>query len=161
VGQRPARRARDAGRCARGAGGRRPRAPAGPARHLKAERVPIDGVGFQGHLGIQYPYPDTFGDNLERFAAAGVDVAITEADVRMVLPVTPEKLATQATYFGDMMRSCVAVRRCVSFTLWGFTDKYSWVPGFFDGQGAATPFNEAFQPKPAYFALRDALRRHD
>jgi endo-1,4-beta-xylanase len=127
---------------------------------LKAQHVPIDGVGFQGHLGIQYPYPGTFGDNLERFAAAGVDVAITEADVRMVLPVTPEKLATQATYFGDMMRSCVAVRRCVSFTLWGFTDKYSWVPGFFDGQGAATPFDEAFQPKPAYFALRDALRRH-
>ena len=109
----------------------------------------------------EHPYPDTFGDNLERFAAAGVDVAITEADVRMVLPVTPEKLATQATYFGDMMRSCVAVRRCVSFTLWGFTDRYSWVPGFFDGQGAATPFDEAFQPKPAYFALRDALRRRE
>jgi endo-1,4-beta-xylanase len=126
---------------------------------LKAQHVPIDGVGFQGHLGIQYPYPDTFGDNLARFAAAGVDVAITEADVRMVLPVTPEKLATQATYFGDMMRSCVAVRRCVSFTLWGFTDKYSWVPGFFAGEGAATPLDEQFQPKPAYFALRDALAR--
>jgi endo-1,4-beta-xylanase len=126
-------------------------------KELKAQHVPIDGVGFQGHLGIQYPYPDTFGDNLARFAAAGVDVAITEADVRMVLPVTPEKLATQATYFGDMMASCVAVRRCVSFTLWGFTDKYSWVPGFFSGEGAATPFDEQFQPKPAYFALRDAL----
>jgi endo-1,4-beta-xylanase len=128
-------------------------------RQLKARHVPIDGVGFQGHLGIQYPYPDTFGDNLERFAAAGFDVAITEADVRMVLPVTPEKLATQATYFGDMMRSCAAVRRCVTFTLWGFTDKYSWVPGFFAGEGAATPLDEAFQPKPAYFALRDALAR--
>lgn len=128
-------------------------------KQLKARHVPIDGVGFQGHLGIQYPYPDTFGDNLERFAAAGFDVAITEADVRMVLPVTPEKLATQATYFGDMMRSCVAVRRCVTFTLWGFTDKYSWVPGFFAGEGAATPLDEAFQPKPAYFALRDALAR--
>jgi endo-1,4-beta-xylanase len=126
---------------------------------LRAQHVPIDGVGFQGHLGIQYPYPDTFGDNLARFAAAGVDVAITEADVRMVLPVTPEKLATQATYFGDMMRSCVAVRRCVSFTLWGFTDKYSWVPGFFTGEGAATPLDEQFQPKPAYFALRDALAK--
>jgi endo-1,4-beta-xylanase len=124
---------------------------------LKAQHVPIDGVGFQGHLGIQYPYPDTFGDNLKRFAAAGVDVAITEADVRMVLPVTPEKLATQATYFGNMGRSCAAVRRCVSFTLWGFTDKYSWVPGFFDGEGAATPFDEEFRPKPAWFALRDAL----
>jgi endo-1,4-beta-xylanase len=128
-------------------------------KQLKARHVPIDGVGFQGHLGIQYPYPGTFGDNLQRFAAAGFDVAITEADVRMVLPVTPEKLATQATYFGDMMRSCVAVRRCVTFTLWGFTDKYSWVPGFFAGEGAATPLDEAFQPKPAYFALRDALAR--
>jgi endo-1,4-beta-xylanase len=126
---------------------------------LKAQGVPIDGVGFQGHLGIQYPYPDTFGENLKRFAAAGVDVAITEADVRMILPVTPEKLATQATYFGNMMRSCVAVRRCVSFTLWGFTDRYSWIPGFFDGEGAATPFDESLRPKPAYFALRDALLR--
>jgi endo-1,4-beta-xylanase len=126
-------------------------------QQLKAQGVPIDGVGFQGHLGIQYPYPDTFGANLQRFAAAGVDVAITEADVRMILPVTPEKLATQATYFANMMRSCVAVRQCVSFTLWGFTDRYSWVPGFFDGQGAATPFDESLRPKPAYFALRDAL----
>ena len=128
-------------------------------KQLKARHVPIDGVGFQGHLGIQYPYPDTFGDNLERFAAAGFDVAITEADVRMVLPVTPEKLAAQAMYFGDMLRSCVAVRRCATFTLWGFTDKYSWVPGFFDGEGAATPLDEAFQPKPAYFVLRDSLLR--
>jgi endo-1,4-beta-xylanase len=127
---------------------------------LKAQHVPIDGVGFQGHLGIQYPYPDTFGDNLKRFAAAGVDVAITEADVRMVLPVTPEKLAMQATYFANMGRSCAAVRRCVTFTLWGFTDRYSWVPGFFEGEGAATPFDEQLRPKPAWFALRDALAHH-
>ena len=128
-------------------------------KQLQAQHVPIDGVGFQGHLSIEFPYPDTFGANLQRFAAAGVDVAITEADVRMVLPATPEKLATQATYFANMMRGCVAVRRCVSFTLWGFTDKYSWVPGFFAGEGAATPLDESFQPKPAYFALRDALAR--
>jgi endo-1,4-beta-xylanase len=129
-------------------------------KQLQDQGVPIHGVGFQGHLGIQYPYPDTFGENLKRCADAGVDVAITEADVRMILPVTPEKLATQATYFGNMMRSCVAVRRCVAFTLWGFTDKYSWVPGWFEGEGAATPLDEQFRPKPAYFALRKALSRH-
>ena len=126
---------------------------------LKSQGVRIDGVGFQGHLGIQFPYPDTFGDSLARFAAAGVDVAVTEADVRMVLPVTPDKLAAQATYFGNMMRSCVAVRRCVTFTLWGFTDRYSWVPGFFAGEGAATLFDESYAPKPAYFAVADALAR--
>src|SRR5689334_17380755 len=127
---------------------------------LRRQGVPIDGVGFQGHLGIQYPYPDTLGENLERFAAAGFDVAITEADVRMPLPVTNEKLATQADYFTGMLNSCQAVRRCVSFTVWGFDDKHSWVPTVFAGEGAATPFDENYQPKPAYFALRSALARH-
>jgi endo-1,4-beta-xylanase len=127
---------------------------------LRRRGVWIDGVGFQGHLGIQYPYPGTLGDNLERFAALGVDVAITEADVRMILPVTTEKLATQADYFRAMLDSCQAVRRCVSFTVWGFDDGHSWVPGVFAGEGAATPFDESYQPKPAYFALREALARH-
>jgi endo-1,4-beta-xylanase len=53
--------------------------------------------------------------------------------------------------------ACLAVSRCVSFTLWGFTDKYSWVPGTFPGYGAAHPYDEAFVPKPAYYALADAL----
>jgi GH35 family endo-1,4-beta-xylanase len=30
----------------------------------------------------------------------------------------------------------------------------------FAGEGAATPFDESYQPKPAYFALRNALARH-
>jgi endo-1,4-beta-xylanase len=41
--------------------------------------------------------------------------------------------------------------------LWGFTDKYSWVPGFFDGQGSATPMNEQLQPKPAYDTLKETF----
>jgi endo-1,4-beta-xylanase len=125
---------------------------------LKRRHVPIDGVGFQGHLDTQYPYPDTFGANLERFAVAGVDVAVTEADVRFFLPVTDDKLATQADYFAGMMASCVAVRRCVSFTEWGLDDGHSWVPGFFEGEGAATLFDESYAPKPAYFAVADAMR---
>ena len=48
----------------------------------------------------------------------------------------------------------------VSFTVWGFDDKHSSVPTVFAGEGAATPFDESYQPKPAYFALRDALTRH-
>jgi endo-1,4-beta-xylanase len=127
---------------------------------LRRQGVRIDGVGFQGHLALQYPYPDTLGANLQRFAALGVDVAITEADVRMLLPVSDEKLAMQADQFAAMLDSCQAVRRCVSFTVWGFDDGHSWVPSVFAGEGAATPFDERYQPKPAYFALRHALARH-
>jgi endo-1,4-beta-xylanase len=130
----------------------------GLVQDLRRRHVPIDGLGFQGHLDTQYPYPDTFGANLQRFAAAGVDVAVTEADVRFFLPVTADKLATQAGYFAGMMKSCVAVRRCVSFTEWGLDDGHSWVPGFFEGEGAATLFDESYAPKPAYFAVADAMR---
>jgi endo-1,4-beta-xylanase len=127
---------------------------------LRRSGVPIDGVGFQGHLDIQYPFPDTFAANLKRFAAAGVDVAVTEADVRMFVPPDDGKLATQADYFTGMLDGCLAVRRCVSFTVWGFDDGHSWVPSVFAGEGAATPFDESYRPKPAYFALRDHLARH-
>ena len=129
-------------------------------KRLRAEGVPIDGVGVQAHLGIQYGFPDSLEQNLKRFADLGVDVALTEADVRMPLPVTAEKLQTQADYYGRLVQGCLAVRRCVSFTVWGFTDAHSWVPGFFTGEGAACLYDENLQPKPAYFAVRDDLAGH-
>jgi endo-1,4-beta-xylanase len=49
------------------------------------------------------------------------------------------------------------VSRCVALTVWGFTDKHSWVPGTFPGEGAALPYNENYAPKPAYQSLHDAL----
>jgi endo-1,4-beta-xylanase len=126
-------------------------------KRLRAEGVPIQGVGAQAHLGIQFGFPAGVTENLQRFADLGVDVALTEVDVRMVLPVTDEKLQTQADFYSRLMRSCLAVHRCVSFTVWGFTDAHSWVPGFFIGQGAACLYDENLQPKPAYFAIRQDL----
>jgi endo-1,4-beta-xylanase len=129
-------------------------------KRLRAEGVPIDGVGIQGHLGIQYGFPDSVAQNVKRFADLGVDVAFTEVDVRMPLPVTDEKLQTQADYYSGLLQGCLASPRCVSFTVWGFTDAHSWVPGFFDGEGAACLYDENLQPKPAYFAVRDDLASH-
>lgn len=42
----------------------------------------VDGVGFQSHF-IVGEVPTTLEQNLARFDAAGVDVAITELDVRV------------------------------------------------------------------------------
>jgi len=126
-------------------------------KNLKADGVPINGAGFEAHLALQFPFPTDMQQNLARFGALHIQVAITEADVRMILPASPEKLAAQASYFDDLLQACLGVRQCKSFTLWEYTDRYSWVPGFFTGQGAATPFDENLQPKPAYFALSNAL----
>ncbi|MFI7637095.1 endo-1,4-beta-xylanase [Nonomuraea sp. NPDC049400] len=124
---------------------------------LRQQGVPVDCVGFQGHLAIQYGFPNDFQQNLQRFAALGVQVRITELDVRMVMPRDATKDATQATYYRNVVNACLAVTACAGVTIWGFTDKYSWVPDTFSGQGAALIYNESYQQKPSYTAVHDAL----
>ena len=87
-----------------------------------------------------------------------MQTAFTEVDVRMILPVDATKLATQAAYFRGLLDACVQARRCTSFTVWGFSDKYSWVPGAFEGQGAATLMDEGYGRKPAFAAVGEGLR---
>ncbi|WP_433179416.1 endo-1,4-beta-xylanase [Actinoallomurus sp. CA-150999] len=127
-------------------------------KSLKAQGVPIDGVGFQGHLAIQYGFPTDEAGNLQRFADLGVDVAITELDVRMVLPADATKVATQAEYYTNVVKACLTVPRCVGITIWDYTDKYSWIPGVFSGQGSALPWDENLNKKPdVYGAISTAL----
>jgi endo-1,4-beta-xylanase len=81
-------------------------------------------------------------------------VAVTEADVRSELPMDNPKTQAQAEGYSVLMQACLLVRRCISFTVWGFSDKYQWVPGVFPGQGAAAIYDENFNPKPALRALK-------
>ncbi|MFY4723068.1 endo-1,4-beta-xylanase [Streptomyces sp. LaBMicrA B280] len=127
------------------------------ASDLKKAGVPLDGIGFQGHLAIQYSFPSNMRQNLQRFADLGLDVAFTELDVRMEMPSDSTKLATQADYYRQVTSACLAVTRCVGITVWDFDDKYSWVPSTFSGQGAADLYDENLQTKPAYTAVQTAL----
>jgi len=129
-------------------------------KSLKANHVPIDGVGFESHLALQFGFPVNMQQNLARFAAVPVKIAISEADVRMILPATPDALAQQANVFSELMQACLSVQQCKSFTVWEYTDKYSWVPGFFTGQGAATLYDQNLVPKPAFAAVTDTLVNH-
>ena len=52
------------------------------------------------------------------------------------------------------------MRRCVGVSQWGVGDADSWIPGFFTGYGAATMFDENYQPKPAFYATQQSLRSH-
>jgi endo-1,4-beta-xylanase len=130
------------------------------AQQLLADRVPVDGMGIQGHLGVQFGFwpASTVAANMKRFEALGLETSVTEADVRMVMPADTVKLQAQAQGYSTLMQGCLLARRCTSFTVWGFTDKYSWVPGVFTGQGAANLLDENFAPKPAYDEMQAVLR---
>ncbi|MDT0319880.1 endo-1,4-beta-xylanase [Streptomyces millisiae] len=125
-------------------------------RSLLDQGVPLDGVGFQSHL-ILGQVPSSMRANLQRFADLGLEVAVTELDVRMQLPADAAKLEQQAADYGAVVGACVAVTRCTGVTIWGFTDADSWIPPTFPGQGAALPWDENYQPKPAYHAIVEAL----
>jgi endo-1,4-beta-xylanase len=124
---------------------------------LRAEHVPIDGVGVQGHLDVQYPAPHDIADNLGRFDELGVQTAITEADVRITMPVDNTEREAQAEAYSVLLQGCLLTEHCTDFTVWGFTDKYSWVPSVFSGEGSANLLDENYRPKSAYTAIRQDL----
>jgi endo-1,4-beta-xylanase len=56
---------------------------------LQQEGIRIDGVGMQGHWGLNYPETKYIEAAIDAYAACGVKVMITELDVD-VLPLTKE-----------------------------------------------------------------------
>lgn len=112
-------------------------------KSLKAASVPLDGIGLQSHFIVGgTPSASSIQSNMNAFVALGVEVAITELDIRMTLPATPALLAQQKTDYTSVISACQAVTECVGVTIWDWTDKYSWVPSTFSGQGAALPWDE-------------------
>jgi endo-1,4-beta-xylanase len=124
---------------------------------FKARGIPIDGVGFQMHLpssGLNY---QSLADNMRRFADQGLEIYVTEMDVRLPLPVTQTNLNNQATVYRNVLNTCLAQPACKALQMWGFTDNHSWIPQNFTGFGAALIFDENYNPKPAYSALQSGL----
>jgi len=132
----------------------------------QAKGVPIDGVGEQGHLDTQFGFSGArMQADLARYATLG-KVAITEADVRTFVETTDSlqtptdnlALFAQPFEFDQELKACLAVRNCLSFTIWDVDDADSWVPGVFTGEGYATLYDTNLNPKTAYTTLQQDLR---
>lgn len=126
---------------------------------LKARGIKIDGVGLQGHFIVgSGPGLSALTTSLKAFTATGVEVAYTELDVRFTsLPPTAAGLVQQSTDYVAVVNSCLAVTGCVGITVWDFTDKYSWIPSTFSGQGEACLWYADYTLHPAYYAIVSAL----
>lgn len=93
-------------------------------KKLKAANVKIDGVGFQAHFVVGgTPSMAAQVANMEAFTALGVEVAITELDIRMTLPATQKLLDQQSVDYQTSTAACVATKGCVGVTVWDFDDK--------------------------------------
>lgn len=120
-------------------------------RDLKAKGIRIDGVGMQGHMGMDYPDVGEFEKSIEAYAAEGVKVMITEWDIsalptvqqgaeisdtvayRKAMNPYPDMMPQEAqeawnervrTFMDLFLKHSDKISRV---TTWGVTDRSSWL----------------------------------
>ena len=116
---------------------------------LLARDAPLDGVGFQMHLDLDFAHAEGFSAAMQAVADRGLEVWVTEFDVAVR---GPEDFDEQALLYEDVLERCLMQPACRAFQVWGLDDGHS-----FRRPVSPLPFDEDFRPKPAFFAMRRAL----
>lgn len=151
-------------------------------KKLQEEGIKIDGIGMQGHMGMDYPDISEFEKSIEAFAALGVKVMITEMDITLLpfpagetaeVSLTAEYQEKMNPYAEDLPEEVEAAfnKRYSDFfglflkhqdkisrvTLWGLTDNDTWrndwpIPGRTD---YPLLFDRNYEPKAVVQQLID------
>lgn len=119
----------------------------------------INAIGIQGHFNLKdMPSISAIRATMDMFANLFGDrrkVQFTEADFNIEgMQGTLEEILQRQAEFVESFTDLVLEFGSPSLTLWGFEDSTSWlIP-----RGGESPnLFTNYQPKPSYFALRDAL----
>ena len=125
------------------------------AVRLKEKGIPIHGVGLQCHFSIGDVDSVKLDNTIKRFAEAGLQCIITELD--MGIPSTSaENLEEQARNYRVITDIVLNHDNCPSMLIWGIKDNDSW-------RSASNPllYTSGLECKPAWYAVRSALRHRD
>lgn len=128
--------------------------------------VPIDGVGHQTHINIEWPSVDQILESMQRFEELGLDNIITELDMSVYVyndhndygPVMPEHiLQKQAQRYRDLFEGLKANKQLLSAVVfWGIADDHTWLSTFpVTRSEAPLLFDKQHQAKPAFWGVVD------
>jgi endo-1,4-beta-xylanase len=106
--------------------------------------APLNGIGIQGHFGSDVTHPQKVYDILDRFAALGLPLQITEFDINTL----DEQL--QADYLRDYLTIVFSHPAIDAFLQWGFWEGRHWLP-------AAALYRRDWSEKPHGKAYRDLV----
>lgn len=92
------------------------------ARYLLQRGAPLTGLGLQGHINGIYPAIPEYLATLDRFAALGLPLRITEFDVNTT------DLSLQADYSRDFLTASFSHASMAGIQFWGFWETAHWRP---------------------------------
>lgn len=133
-------------------------------RDLLAKGVPIDGVGHQSHIRLEFPAISEIEQSIEKFASLGLDNQITELDMGLYSNDTdryetiPESmLIRQAHRYRALFDMFSRQQEHISnVTIWGTDDGNTWLSMFPIARlDKPLLFDERLKAKYAYWALVD------
>lgn len=145
-------------------------------KELKDAGVPVDGVGMQAHWSKEVT-GEMINTAINRFAALGLEVHMTELDVttysnfhgegskNQVQETQPyskeveDRLAENyKTYFEVMHKNADKI---TSVTFWGLHDGMSWLNGFPVRGRSDYPllFDREMKPKKAYYSIKSIYQK--
>ena len=155
---------------------------------MRANGVPVHGVGMQGHWKMDWPSLSDIEYTLRVFADAGIPVSITELDIS-VLPSAPAHSGANVTDnveyadkynpYGQSIPDSVLQEQAIRYreifklflkykaniervTFWGTSDSQSWKNNYPIKGRTDYPllFDRGFNPKPAYHSLLELSDAH-
>jgi endo-1,4-beta-xylanase len=140
---------------------------------FKKEGVPIHGIGFQMHIRMDTP-DEVIAYSLEKAAATGLQIHLSEVDIifnshnderlggiENFSSITTEMKQAQAEKYKNlvlMYRKIVPKNQQYGITVWDFTDRDSWIKGFFNMKDWPTIYDDDLKPKPAYYGFLEGLK---
>lgn len=140
------------------------------AERLKRDGVPLDGIGIQAHLDLaKGPVaPRIVADFLREIADLGLDIVITELDVkeddlRASVAERDARVAAEARAYLEVALAEPAVKGVVT---WGLNDRHSWLqdqsaglphPSAAEALNRGLPYDAGGKAKPMYWSIHEAF----
>lgn len=122
-------------------------------KNLKDKNL-VDGMGMQSHWIMEYPSISMFETAVRKYNSLGIEVQLTELDIKQPDNST-SALNAQAARYKLLMNKAVELKKeglnITEVIFWGVTDRTSWLGGYpllFDGN---------YQAKPAYYSIIEGI----
>lgn len=134
-------------------------------KRLLARGVPIDGIGHQMHINLEWPSVATIAETMDMFGELGLDNKVTELDISVYSNSTDKMETIPDTLLvkqGNRYKEVFDVLRSKNdkvsqVVTWGIADDHTWKSTFpITRKDVPLLFDKHLRPKQAFWGIVDS-----